>query len=102
MRKLPSKSDFNNQILPRPVRCFLSGLICCTLFRSRKFCGTFFILVLDFYLQDSIVMGIIFEKITKSTIDWKSKKLWVWSAVFAIGILSILIIIRMSMPTSFG
>ena len=50
----------------------------------------------------SIVMGIIFEKITKSTIDWKSKKLWVWSAVFAIGILSILIIIRMSMPTSFG
>ena len=53
MRKLPSKSDFNNQILPRPVRCFLSGLICCTLFRSRKFCGTFFILVLDFYLQDS-------------------------------------------------
>ena len=47
-------------------------------------------------------MGIIFEKITKSTIDWKSKKLWVWSAVFAIGILSILIIIRMSMPTSFG
>ena len=59
MRKLPSKSDFNNQILPRPVRCFLSGLICCTLFRSRKFCGTFFILVLDFYLQDSILTSVL-------------------------------------------
>lgn len=34
---------FNNQISPRPVRCFLSGLICCTFFRSRKFCGTPFV-----------------------------------------------------------
>ena len=50
----------------------------------------------------SIVMGIVLEIFTKSKFDLKSKKLWAWSAVFAIGILSILVIIRMSMPTSFG
>ena len=31
---------------------FFSSLVCYALFRSRKFCGTFFILGLDFYLQD--------------------------------------------------
>ena len=31
---------------------FFSSLFCYTLFQSRKFCGTFFILGLDFYLQD--------------------------------------------------
>ena len=49
----------------------------------------------------SIVMGIIFEKITKST-DWKSKKLWIWLAIFTVGILFIVLIIRMGMPTSFS
>lgn len=50
----------------------------------------------------SIVMGIIFEKITKSTLDWKSKKLWIWLAIFTVGILFIVLIIRMGMPTSFS
>lgn len=50
----------------------------------------------------SIAMGIILEKFAKSKFDWTSKKLWIWSAGFVIGILFIVIIIRMSMLTSFG
>ena len=34
-------------------RSFFSSLFCYALFQSRKFCGTFFISGLDFYLQDS-------------------------------------------------
>ena len=32
---------------------FFSSLVCYALFRSRKFCGTFFISAIDFCLQDS-------------------------------------------------
>ena len=32
---------------------FFSSLFCCTHFQSRKFCGTFFFLAIDFCLQDS-------------------------------------------------
>ena len=35
-------------------RNFFSSLFCHALFRSRKFCGTFFISAIDFCLQDSI------------------------------------------------
>ena len=35
-------------------RSFFSSLFCYALFQSRKFCGTFFISGLDFYLQDSL------------------------------------------------
>ena len=50
----------------------------------------------------SIVMGIILEKIIKSKLDWKSKKLRIWLAIFALGILSIVLTIRISMPTNFS
>ena len=50
----------------------------------------------------SVVMGIILEKIFKGKLELKSKKLWVWLAVFVVAILGIVLLIRASMPTSFS
>ena len=38
---------------------FFSSLFCCTHFQSRKFCGTFFFLAIDFCLQDSFLIGVV-------------------------------------------
>ena len=35
---------------------FFSSLLCYTLFQSRKFCETFFVLAIDFCLQDSFLI----------------------------------------------
>lgn len=51
----------------------------------------------------SVVMGIILEKMSKGNLDLKSKKLRIriWLAVFVVGILGIVLLIRANMPTSF-
>lgn len=50
----------------------------------------------------SAIMGMILEKITKEKIDLKSKKIWIWFAIFVVGVLGIVLVIRASMPTSFS
>lgn len=50
----------------------------------------------------SVVMGIILEKITKEKFDLRSQKIWIWFAIFVVGVLAIVLAIRTSMPTSFS
>lgn len=50
----------------------------------------------------SIIMGIILEKTVKGKLDWKSKKLWLWSAIFVAAIVATIIFVRTGMPTSFN
>ncbi len=46
----------------------------------------------------SLVLGIVLEKITKGRLNFRSKKLQIWAAAFAIGILAIILSIRASFP----
>ena len=50
----------------------------------------------------SAVMGICLEKLARDKLDLKSRKLWIWSAVFAVGIFLIVFMVRMNMPSSFS
>ena len=50
----------------------------------------------------SVAMGIILEKITKEKFDLKTKKIWIWFAIFVFGVLAIVLAIRVGMPVSFG
>lgn len=50
----------------------------------------------------SLVMGYFLEKISKEKIHLNSKKLWIWAILFMFGILSIILFVRASMPTSFS
>lgn len=50
----------------------------------------------------SIVMGAVLEKLAKDKLDLKSKKLWIWSIILAIGILAIVLAVKANMPSSFG
>lgn len=50
----------------------------------------------------SVVMGITLEKMSKGRLGLKSKKLWIWLAVFVVGTLGIVLFIRANMPTSFS
>ena len=49
----------------------------------------------------SVAMGIILEKITKEKFDLKTKKIWIWFAIFVFGVLAIVLAIRAGMPASF-
>ena len=53
-------------------RSFFSSLFCYALFQSRKFCGTFFISGLDFYLQDSCYEGFYFSFLCATETSAKS------------------------------
>ncbi len=50
----------------------------------------------------SIAMGTVFEKLFKSGISLKDKRLWIWCAVFVIGIISVVLMINTGMPTDFS
>ena len=50
----------------------------------------------------SVVMGIVLEKMSAGRLELKSKKLWIWLAIFAVGTLGIVLLVRASMPTSFS
>ncbi len=47
----------------------------------------------------SVIMGIILEKTTKGKLDLKSKKLWIWSAIFVVAIVATILFVRITMPT---
>lgn len=49
----------------------------------------------------SVVMGMILEKLGKEKFDLKSRKLWIWSAIFVVGIVAVVLMVRSGMPTSF-
>lgn len=53
---------------------FFSSLVCYALFRSRKFCGTFFISAIDFCLQDSNDV-ILPQKVTAAKTTHDDKQL---------------------------
>lgn len=46
-----------------------------------------------------VIMGIILEKTTKGKLDLKSKKLWIWSAIFVVAIVATILFVRITMPT---
>lgn len=50
----------------------------------------------------SVVMGIVLEKMSGERLQLKSKKPWIWLAVFAVGTLGIVLLVWASMPTSFS
>lgn len=49
----------------------------------------------------SIVMGMILEKLSKEKLELKSRKMWIWSVIFVVGIVAIVLMVRSGMPTSF-
>ena len=55
-----------------------------------------------FVFAFSVVMGMILEKIAKKKLDLRSKKLRIWLAVYAVGVLAIVLAVRAGMPTSFS
>ena len=50
----------------------------------------------------SAVMGAVLEKITKERLNLRSKRLWVWAAIFAVGALGIVLAVRAGMPAIFS
>ncbi len=56
-----------------------------------------------FVFAFSVVTGMILEKIAKKKAGFlRSKKLRIWLAVYAVGVLAIVLAVRASMPTSFS
>ena len=55
-----------------------------------------------FVFAFSVVTGMILEKIAKKKLDLRSKKLRIWLAVYAVGVLAIVLAVRASMPTSYS
>ena len=50
----------------------------------------------------SAAMGVILEKMSKGKPDLKSSKQWIWLAVFVVGMLGIVFLVRASMPVNFS
>ena len=50
----------------------------------------------------SVGMGAVLEKMPKGSLDLKSRKLWIWLAMFALGTIGILLAVPAIMPTSFN
>lgn len=50
----------------------------------------------------SVVMGGILEKIAGGGLHLKSRGLWIWSAIFLLGVLAVVFVVRAGAPAAFG